>query len=428
MVLRYRAMKEKRLDMHSRNELTRANYKEYHSAGKKAKGEILSRLSVETGLNKDYLATKLRTWKDETVVTVEGKAVKLKTATKRKPRTDGKKGGRKAKYKSAEFEKTLEAIWNDQMRQCGKLLKPTIAGMIEFLAAEPKYGITAGIKGLLLSVSAAEIDILLAPAKKMAKPFGISTTKTAQTPLRSLIPVLVHYKQGLVIPGYFNFDTVAHCGWTTAGEYCKTLTGTDTYSGWIEERSLLNTANKWVKEAYQDIWENLPFAFLAAHHDNGSEFINWPLYHWCQDHHIEVTRSRAYKKNDNCFAEQKNFDAVRKTVGYARFDTQEECDALAAVYRSLCPLYNYWWPSFKLIDRIKQADGQYKKVYEKEPKTPYQRLLDCPSLSDDVKDRLKVRKSWQNPVDLASRLNKAVQRLLQINAEKDSLKVLPLAA
>jgi hypothetical protein len=426
-------MKEKRLDMHSRNELTRANYKEYRLAGKKAKGEILTRFSAETGLNKDYLATKLRTWKDESLVTVGGKAVKLKPAAKRKPRTDGKKGGRKAKYKSPEFVGVLKAIWEDvetsfPMKQCGKLLKPTIAGMIEFLAAEPKYRITAGIKGLLLSVSAAEIDILLAPAKRLPKPFGISTTKTAQTPLRSLIPVLVHYQRGLVIPGYFNFDTVAHCGWTTSGQYCKTLTGTDTYSGWTEERALLNAANKWVEEAYQDIWDSLPFGFLAAHHDNGPEFINWPLYHWCQDHHIDVTRSRAYKKNDNCYAEQKNFDAVRKTVGYARFDTREECDALAAVYRCLCPLYNYWWPSFKLIDKIKQPNGQYKNVYEKEPKTPYQRLLDCPALGDDVKERLRVRKSWQNPVDLAKRLNEAVDRLLHINAEKDKLKALPLAA
>jgi len=46
-----------------------------------------------------------------------------------------------------------------------------------------------------------------------------------------------------------------------------------------------------------------------------------------------------YHKNDNCYAEQKNYDAVRKTVGYFRFDTAEECAALAEVYLWLCPLY-----------------------------------------------------------------------------------------
>ena len=39
-------------------------------------------------------------------------------------------------------------------------------------------------------------------------------------------------------------------------------------------------------------------------------------------------------------AEQKNADAVCKTVGYFRFDRQAEQEALAEVYRYRCPLYN----------------------------------------------------------------------------------------
>jgi hypothetical protein len=62
-------------------------------------------------------------------------------------------------------------------------------------------------------------------------------------------------------------------------------------------------------------------------------------------------------KRFQCFAEQKNYDAVRKTVGYFRFDTAEECAALAEVYRFLCPLYNCWMPSFRLIATEKQGDG-----------------------------------------------------------------------
>jgi hypothetical protein len=30
------------------------------------------------------------------------------------------------------------------------------------------------------------------------------------------------------------------------------------------------------------------------------------------------------------------------------------------------PLYNYRHPSFRLIDKVKQADGRYKKVYKKQ--------------------------------------------------------------
>ena len=117
------------------------------------------------------------------------------------------------------------------------------------------------------------------------------------------------------------------------------------------------------------------------------------------------------------FAEQKNYDAVRKTVGYFRFDTPEEQAALAEVYRFLCPLYNYWYPSFKLIDKVKQADGRYKKVYEKSPKTPYERLLES-SIGEEYKIELRHRRELINPVELNRKLNEAVDKLLQINRDK----------
>jgi hypothetical protein len=59
---------------------------------------------------------------------------------------------------------------------------------------------------------------------------------------------------------------------------------------------------------------------------------------------------------------------VRKTVGYFRFDTPVERDALAEVYQYLCPLYNYWYPSFRLIDKEKREDERYHKNPRKEPK------------------------------------------------------------
>jgi hypothetical protein len=107
------------------------------------------------------------------------------------------------------------------------------------------------------------------------------------------------------------------------------LTGTDVFSGWIGERSLLNAANHLVCESFSDIHRVLPFPLKGAHYDNGMEFINEPLLTWCITRHIEATRTRPYHKNDNCYAEQKNYDAVRKTVGYFHFDTIEEYAAVA---------------------------------------------------------------------------------------------------
>jgi hypothetical protein len=116
---------------------------------------------------------------------------------------------------------------------------------------------------------------------------------------------------------------------------------------------------------------------------------------------------------------------VRKNAGYFRFETPGEPAALAEVYLYLCPLYNYRSRSFRLVDKAQQADGRCKKVYGKAPKTPYQRLLDSPDISDECKAELRRRKAAYNPSELNTRLNAAVESLLRINREKGQNKQFP---
>ncbi|MDR0403101.1 MAG: transposase family protein [Treponema sp.] len=407
-----------RLDMHSRQEIVKANYQAYERATKKGRKEILDRLEPVTGMNRSYLATVLGNYGREAA----GEGSKPKG--RRKERPEGKRGGRPREYRE-DFTAVLGAIWADYGHPCGKLLVPMIGGMIGFLMAD--YRITEDIRALLLKVSPAEADLLLRPARKALEIKGVSTTKRASASLRSQVPVQTSFDRETVKPGSFAFDTVAHCGASSSGQFCKTVTGTDVYSGWVEERSLLNSANRWVQEALSNITSELPFPMISAHYDNGMEFINKPLIAWCLERLIRMTRSRPYKKNDNCFAEQKNFDVVRKTVGYFRFDTAEEQAALAEVYRNICPLYNYWYPSFKLIRKEKQANGRYRKIYEKTPKTPFQRLLESPDVSEESKAELRRRKSLYNPAALNAALNKSVTQLLKINREKRQDSIPPLS-
>jgi hypothetical protein len=198
--------------------------------------------------------------------------------------------------------------------------------MIDFLAesTKPDYGIDGEIRALLLKVSPAAADRLLKKARKADEIRGISTARAARSSLRSRVPVRTRCDRKTVKSGRFAFDTVAHCGGPASGQYCKTLTGTDVSSGRAGERPLLNAANRRVQEAFADTGAGLPFPLKAAHFDNGTGFINKPLPDWCLKRSIEPARSRPYRKNGNCFAEQKNFDAVRKNAGYFRFDTHEE--------------------------------------------------------------------------------------------------------
>ena len=45
---------------------------------------------------------------------------------------------------------------------------------------------------------------------------------------------------------------------------------------------------------------------LGLDTDNGGEFLNYLLFHYCQDEGITFTRSRPYRENDQCHVEQKN--------------------------------------------------------------------------------------------------------------------------
>ena len=92
-----------------------------------------------------------------------------------------------------------------------------------------------------------------------------------------------------------------------------------------------------------DIRSKLPFMLKGVDTDNGGEFINNVLLNYCKELQITFTRGRPYRKNDNCFVEQKNDMAVRRTVGYYRFDTEEEYEALQNVYKHLCPLLNFYY-------------------------------------------------------------------------------------
>jgi len=84
-----------------------------------------------------------------------------------------------------------------------------------------------------------------------------------------------------------------------------------------------------------------------------------------------MTRGRPYKKNDQCYVEQKNYTHVRKLLGYDRLD----CPNLKSIVNDLYKnewslLQNFFMPQVKLIEKIR-VGGKYKRKHS-EPKTPFQ--------------------------------------------------------
>lgn len=193
---------------------------------------------------------------------------------------------------------------------------------------------------------------------------------------------------------------------------------TDVATGWTETQAVKNKAQIWVFEALQQIRERLPFPLLGIDSDNGGEFINRPLFEYCRKEGITFTRTRSYRKNDNCFVEQKNYSVVRRAVGYCRHDTPEEQAVLNELYPQLRLFTNFFQPSMKLIEKTRKGSKVFKK-YDR-PLTPYKRILICPDVSDSDKAKLKMLYRKLNPAALKRGITKFQQRLLHINASKQS--------
>jgi hypothetical protein len=186
---------------------------------------------------------------------------------------------------------------------------------------------------------------------------------------------------------------------------------------WTEVRALKNKARRWTLEAISDIYDAFPVPMRGIDSDGSSEFINHYIKNWCDERSITFTRGRSHHSNDNCFVEQKNGDVIRKTVGHARFEGDEILSALKKVYSFLNPLVNYFYPTKKCIAKDKLPNGKIKKIYEKPLKTPYERLLEHPDISDTFKTRARKIKDSLDIVRLQENLEKACDELERITSK-----------
>jgi hypothetical protein len=129
--------------------------------------------------------------------------------------------------------------------------------------------------------------------------------------------------------------------------------------------------------------------------------LNDPLWEWCQERRIPLSRSRPDKKNDSAWVEQKNWTHVRKVVGYRRFDTTSELRLLIEI-TAVLPLYkNFCLPTIRLQSKTR---GQGRiKVYDR-PCTPYERITVSPQVERKTKRLLQDIYERLNPAKLYRRL------------------------
>lgn len=394
-----------RLELKEKQKITKMLSRRYQKVRKKEKVKILDEYIRLTKYNRAYGSYLLNNWgKKIRVITPVGDMVFVMGKRSKKKTKDRKK------VYGKETLKPLKKLWIISGMICGKLLKKFIKDNLELLRKFGEIKVNKKEWEKLLSISPATIDRMLSEEKKRLELKARSGTKPG-TLLKKNIPIRTFAQWDKKKPGFLEIDLVSHNGGDPRGEFIQTLNGTDINTTWTETVAVKNKAQVYVFEGIQDIRGRLPYRLLGIDSDNGSEFINHELYRYCVKEKITFTRSRANKKNDNCYVEQKNYSIVRKTVWYYRYEGVVELELLNKIYRNLRLMTNYFIPTMKLVSK-ERIGGKVIRKYDK-PQTPYDRVLESPYVKKEKKEELKKEREKLNPAQIRRELIKLQNRLIK---------------
>jgi hypothetical protein len=359
----------------------------YRRAGRKYKKRILDEFCEVCGHHRKH-------------------AIRLLNEDRRKRK---KRPGRAAEYGTGECH-VLKGIWLASNKPCSKRMKTMIPIWLPHY--EKEHGdLAAEIKEKLHRISPRSIDRLLKPVRKRYGSRGLCGTRPGSM-LKNEIPIKTrHWDIGK--PGFVEADTVAHCGTSLEGDFVWSLTFTDIYSGWTENRATWNKGSGGVCEQIKDIEEGLPFELLGFHCDNGSEFLNHHLWKYFTNRKepVDMTRSRPYRSNDNAHVEQKNWTHVRLLLGYQRIDDKSLLPKINHLYGCWSLFNNFFNTSFKIREKIR-VGSKYQKKYD-EPQTPYLRLMESSDVTEVQKTYLTELYSNLNPFDLKRQIDHYQKEIMQ---------------
>ncbi|MES6530781.1 DDE-type integrase/transposase/recombinase, partial [Cutibacterium acnes] len=297
-----------------------------------------------------------------------------------------------------EAREALVLAWEVSRHICGKRLVHMLPEIVENMTRFGHWRFSKQAQTQLLSVSAATIDRAL-KEERLRAPRSLSTTKRAAL-VKKQVPVKTFAEWSDVIPGFFEIDTVSHCSSDPNGPFLYSLNMTDVATTWTVPIGLYRKTAKDVIGAFKKV--QLPFPLKGVDFDNGSEFLNQDFIDWCKENKVTYTRSRPYKKNDQCFVEEKNGSVIRKNVGRERYVGLKAFRKLCELYGVLDDYFNFFVPCQKLLFKKRNGAKCYKK--HDAAKTPYDRVLESAHVSDSCKEALKARKESLDMFSLFQKL------------------------
>ena len=312
---------------------------------------------------------------------------------------------------SEAVRQALIVLWEAADRICGKRLKVILPGQLSAMERHGHLALDPTVRQLVLAVSPATIDRLLAPNRA---PSGRRRKRKLRSKSSREIPVRTFADWKEPAPGFLEVDFVAHGGESMQGTFLWSLVATDICTGWTEAVPLVAREQSLVVEGLEVIRRQFPVPVLGIDSDNDSAFINETLQEYCKKQKIEFTRSRPYKKNDQAWIEQKNGSVIRRFVGHQRLSGMVVGQCLARLYKMVRLYVNYYQPSFKLLSKTRDGSN-VRKRYDK-PATPCDRLLAHAAVSSAANDRLQAEFNLLDPLEILHQIREGQAALAALGS------------
>lgn len=375
------------MNMATKHEVLAEHLQEWlaFKGNKTRRGELTAELAKTTKMHPKSIGRSMRN---------------LQLQSTKKPQ---KKRGRTRYYDKA-VDAAIYELWECMEFPCAETMYTIMTQYISSFYKNKRWTHGDEVAGKLHSISLGTLKNRVGALRTKENTLrGYSTTKPSAVQL--LVPIRKSHTWYGLPPGYGQTDTVVHCGDLLSGDLVYSLGIVDFATYWSEYTAQWNKGQEATRESLETLVPRFPFSLLELHPDTGNEFINNHVYRWTQENNIVMTRSEPYKKNDNMCIEERNNSIARRHLGYVRMDDQSLVELVRELLRVACVIHNHFRPIRRMVSKTREG-AKWHRIYEKEAKTAYVRVLAQGSVSEERKAELRDIHTKLDPLSLQIELAK----------------------
>ena len=218
-------------------------------------------------------------------------------------------------------------------------------------------------------------------------------------------------------PGFLRVDTV-HLGDRDGRKGVYVVNVVDEVTQYEHVGAAPAISERFMVPVLEALLRLFPFDVLGFHADNGSEYVNRRVAKLLNKLHVEFTKSRPRRSNDNALVEGKNAHVVRRHLGHEHIPVRFADDVDRFARESLSPFLNFHRPCLFATERV-DAKGKVRRTYRRDDVlTPLEKLKSLPGAASFLKggarfDDLDRAAAAQTDMQAAKSLNRARDELFR---------------